>query len=283
MCEETHYECSVLDDANDLGDFELLILPDSTVITEPLKAKLREFYENGGKLLISHHAGRDASGDWALDFLPLYFKEDVEKFPTYWRARPEFNADLSRSDRVCYSQGARVAPEGLEVLVERVLPYFRRTDVKFSSHFQTPPIAEADEFPAVVAGERFIYFADPIFREYRQTGNVAARDLWKTAMEKLIGAPPFGAGLPTTVLCVPGRRENDLLLTLLHYVPLRKALDIDVIEERMSFAGETLRLPENAKTPRVFGGEELPRAENGGFQLPISKGRLLIEVPGFFS
>jgi hypothetical protein len=84
-------------------------------------------------------------------------------------------------------------------------------------------------------------------------------------------------------LCVPRRRGRDLLLTLLHYVPLRKALDIDVIEERMSFAGESLDLPANAKTVRVFGtGETLPVNSDGSFILPVTKGRLLLEVPEFF-
>jgi hypothetical protein len=283
MCEETHYESSLLDDANDLGGFELLILPDSVVITEPLKAKLQKYFESGGKLIVSHQAGRDAGGNWALDFLPLSFHGEVDKYPTYWRARDTFWPEFSKSDRVAYSQGVNVeGGAGSEVLIDRVLPYFKRSDVKFSSHFQTPPIKETDRFPAVIAGENWVYFADPIFREYRQTGNVAMRDVWKKCMERLVGAPPFGAGLPTTVLSIPSRRDNDLLLTLLHYIPLRKALDIDVIEERMGFGGETLQLPESARDVRVYGGEALKSLGNGAFELPTTKGRLLLEVPGFF-
>jgi hypothetical protein len=284
MCEEAHYECSILDDSQPLDEYELLILPDSTVITDALRLKLRNYYENGGKLLISHKAGRDAQGNWTLDFLPLSFEGEVEKYPTYWRAHEEFWPEFSKSDRVFYEQGLNVkGGDGTRVLVERVLPYFKRTDVKFSSHFQTPPNKETDQFPAVVAGERFVYFSDPIFREYRQAGNIAARDVWKRTMESLVGEAPFGSGLPTTVLSVPRRRGNDLILTLLHYVPLRKALDIDVIEERMSFAGETLRLPQSALTARLFHGAELPRNTDGSFDLPVAKGRLLIEVPGYFA
>jgi hypothetical protein len=98
----------------------------------------------------------------------------------------------------------------------------------------------------------------------------------------LIGPAPFGEGLPTTVLSVPRRRGKDLLLTLLHYIPTRKALDIDMIEERSSFGGELLRLPKKVKVARLFQGEELPRDESGAFLLPLAKGRLLIEVPGYF-
>ncbi|PQV62597.1 putative glycosyl hydrolase 6 [Abditibacterium utsteinense] len=284
MCEEAHYDCVMLDDASDFGRLELLILPDSVQVTPALKEKLAAFYQNGGKLVISHRAGFDENGDWALDFLPLQFEGEVEKWPTFWRARSEFEPDLALSDRVHYERGLNVSPQSVEVLVERVLPYFQRTDVTFSSHFQTPPIKEADAFPAVVAGERFVYFADPIFREVRQTGNMAARDGWRAAMKRLVGAAPYGKGLPTTMLSVPRRSGNNLHLTLLHYVPVRKALDIDVIEERSSFGGEVLFLPE--KVAQIIDFETqvgLEHASDGGFKLPLKKGRLLLEVPRFFA
>jgi hypothetical protein len=283
MCEESHYDSAVCDSFSDLASLELLILPDSTVILPALKKKLAAFYARGGKLILSHRAGFDPEGKWALDFLPLKFSGEVEKFPTYWRAHQDFDSDLRRSDRVFYQPGLNVTGgQGTRVLVERVLPYFKRTDVTFCSHFQTPPVARADKFPAVVGGRGFVYFADPIFREYRQAGNITARNVWKKVTEQLIGAPPFGHGLPGTILVYPRRRKADLLLTLLHYVPVRKSLDIDIIEERSSFAGEVLRLPAKAKSARVFGGAALPRDAAGGFVLPTAKGRLLIEVPGYF-
>jgi len=283
MCEEAHYDAAVCDSLSDLAGFDLVIIPDTTVIVPELKKKLADFYARGGKLLLSYRAGFDAAGKWALDFLPLEFSGEVEKFPTYWRARKEFDPALSRSDRVFYQQGLNVTGgAGTHVLVERVLPYFKRTDAKFSSHFQTPPVAGADQFPAVVAGERFVFFADPIFREYRQAGNIAARDVWRRSVVELIGEAPFGAGLPGTVLVYPRRRGEDLLLTLLHYIPVRKALDIDIIEEASSFAGETLSLAGKAVSASKFGGGELTRDADGAFLLPTTKGRLLITVPGYF-
>jgi hypothetical protein len=70
---------------------------------------------------------------------------------------------------------------------------------------------------------------------------------------------------------------------LLHYIPVRKSLEIDVLEERMSFAGENLHLPPDAASVRIFStGETLPVGATGAFILPAVKGRLLLEVPGFF-
>jgi hypothetical protein len=57
-----------------------------------------------------------------------------------------------------------------------------------------------------------------------------------------------------------------------------------MIEERSSFAGEVLRLPARAATVRDFNsGEALPQIAPGQFALPAAKGRLLLEVPGFFN
>ena len=286
MAAELHRDVAMLDESADLSNFALVQLPDSVVITPLLAGKLRAYYQDGGKLLLSYRSGFDAQGRWALDFLPYVLshpERDVASYPTYWRARREMVDAMGKSDRVCYLPGVEIrALAGTRVLVERVLPYFRRTEENFSSHLYVPPSPEPDASPAVIAGERFMYFADPIFREFRQAGNLMMRDTWHAAMNALIGPPPFGDGLPKTMELVPRRRGNDLLLTLLHYIPVRKSLEGDRIEERSGFAGENLKLPTRAEKARVFNGPALERGTDGSFLLPVAKGRLLVEVPGYF-
>lgn len=287
MCEESHYESIMLDTESTLDGLDLVILGDNSTLTPAFVEKLRAFHARGGKLLVSHKGGCDASGRWALDFLPIKIEGAVEEFPAYWRTRAEFSPELARSDRVFYEQGLVVsAGPGCETLIERVLPFFKRDAVRYCSHLQTPPRPEASGQPVVVAGPGFVYFADPIFREYRQSGNIAARDAWRVATRRLIGPAPYGDGLATTIQVYPRCKDDSLLLTLLHYIPVRKALNIDMIEERSSFAGEVLRLPAAAKEVRIFGtGEKLARSADGsGFDLPVkARGRLLLEVPGFFA
>jgi hypothetical protein len=284
LCEEGHYDCAMLDGLDSLAGMRVVILPDSTALTPPVIKKLKAFHAAGGHIIFSYRSGCDAAGDRAMDFLPLTFVGETEKFPTYWRARASFDRAMSRSDRVFYEAGMCVRPgRGIRVLIDRVLPYFKRTAVTFSSHFQTPPVARADKFPAVVAGAGFVCFADPVFREYRRTGNPAVRHVWHRILRDITGGPAFGDGLPATVQIYPRRRRGDLLLTLLHYIPVRKAIEIDVIGEPSGFAGEILRLKRPASKVRVFGSkEELPAAPGGGFVLPPVKGRLLLEIPGYF-
>jgi hypothetical protein len=284
LCEEMHYDSAVLDSVDSLQGIKVLMLPDSTVVTPLLAKKLETFHKNGGTLILSNRSGFAEDGTWALPFLPLKFEGQAEKYPTFWRARKSFAPEMSASDRVFYEAGMQVrALKGARVLVDRVLPYFKRTAVTFSSHFQTPPVAGVDKYPAVICGDGFVYFADPIFSEYRRTGNLAVRDVWQKILREITGGPAFGEGLPSTVLSVPRRKGSDLLLTLLHYIPVRKSMDIDVIHERSPFGGEVLHLKGGAgRVVLADTGEELRVLENGGFALPQRKGRLLLRVPKFF-
>ncbi len=284
MCDEAHYDSAVLDDRSDISGFDCLVLPDSVQLTKILEEKLTAWIKAGGKILFSGTSALDRNGQCSLPGIAFSSSGKVDRFPTYWRTEATFEPALARSDRVVYLPGETITCAiDTEILARRVLPYFKRTELKFSSHFQTPPQALADDHPAIIAGKNYIYFADPIFREYRQSGNIAVRDAWKAAMERLVGPAPFGASLPKTVQCTPRRRGKDLLITLLHYIPIRKAISIDMIEEASTFAGEILSIPKEILEVRVFPAmSKLERLSPGVFALPAVKGRLLLEVPGYF-
>ncbi len=65
---------------------------------------------------------------------------------------------------------------------------------------------------------------------------------------------------------------------------MRKCIDIDVIDEPSTFSGEVLRIAGNPALARLWpDGRILNRREDGTFELPSSKGRLLIEIPDYFS
>ncbi len=284
MCEEAHYEAVVLDDQSDFSGLSLVILPDSVEVTDDLRQRLDTFRAAGGRLLLSDRSGFAADGSCRIRGLPLRRLGNVPCAPTYWRVAETLEPDLAVSDRVIYQPGSvLVAGPGVVSGGARVLPYFPRTDLTFCSHAHAPPRATAEDHPAILLGDDFVAFADPIFREFRRHGNTAVRDAWRAAMHRMMGPPSVGAGLPTTVLACPRRHGDDLRLTLLHYIPIRKALDGDMIEERSSFAGEVLRLPPGVTEVRTWpGGESLPRTAEG-FLLPVAKGRLLLEVRGFFA
>lgn len=288
LCQEAHYDCAVVCDKDDFARFALVILPDEIVLTAALREKLLAYHAGGGRILASFRAGlpglpEDPEG---LPFIPARWEGRAERYPNYWRCAEGFSYASGADDRVVYLRGANVAAaSGAEILLHRVLPYFQRTDLRFASHFQAPPMHEPSGRPALLMGERCAYFADPVFRESRRSASQAVRDVWREVVCRLIGPAPFGRSLKSTIRLYPRRRGDDLLLTLLHYIPKRKAEGIDIIEERMSFAGQVLHLPEPVSTLREYpGGRELRRASDAGWELPADlEGRLLLEAPGYFS
>lgn len=283
LCEEAHYDCAVIDDASDFSAFALVVLPDTTPVTAALGAKLRAYYAAGGKLLLSGTAGYDEAGNWALDFLPLQRGGGAGEQPVYWRIDPSFAPDWADLDRVIYRRGPAITAHGdARVVVRHQDQYFERTDVRFCSHFQSPPLPGDPVGPAVVLADRWACLADPVFRDYRESGTLVIAEVWRRLLEALIGPPMAGGRLPGTVLSVPRRRDDDLLLTLLHYVPVRKALNIDVIAERMGFAGEVLTFDRPVREVLdAETGQPLPESAGGGFELH-GRGRLLLRVSGFF-
>ena len=285
LCEEHHLDTAIVNDLDDLSGFDLLILGEGTPISKALREKIARFTADGGALLAAGDTPFPETGRGWGPFHSLTLQGECAYAPAYWRARPDgpLHTAIGGDERVLYSRGLRIlAGEDWSVLADRVAPYFQRSDLKFCSHFQAPPRKEALDEPAILAGPRTVVFADPIFTDYRRSATLAVRQAFGSALKLLIGPSPHGYGLKSTVRLYPLRKGDDLLLTLLHYLPERKALDADIISESLSFAGQFLNFPR--PVPEVLlepGGIPLDKTADG-FQLPAHEGRLRLTVPGYF-
>jgi hypothetical protein len=280
MCEEAHYDCAVVNDSADLTGYKLLILPDTVVVTESLKKRLTAYLEAGGKLIASYRSGFLEDG---ADLFAAYGRTaegETLDYPTYWRGRDVLGPEWTDSDRVFYQAGMQYAfADSWEILVDRVPPYFRRSDYRFCSHFQTPAGPDVSAYPAAATNGPIAIFSDPIFREYRKAGSVFLRKIWGSVMERMIGRPLIGAGLPVSVPVYPRQKGNETLVTVLHYIPVRKALDIDVIEERQGFGGHVLKLEHPAESVIDWeSGNGLEKVSSTEWRLPEKTGRLLLSI-----
>lgn len=291
MLEELHYECQLLDAEADLSKYELVILPDSVVVDEALAHSLSQYVKSGGALILSGNSGLDRYGSLHWKELPFQYLGAEKLFPTYWRYSKNLApADRLPMDEVMYEQGYNWKPQkGAKSLVKRVLPYFNRTNRTFSSHGHTPP-DKPSRYPAIARSERIFLFADPIFRAYRRSGNRIYRELFRHAVEELLGPPKFGEGLPESVLVTVRRRAEDAHLTLLHYIPVRKALEIDIVDRPQSLGGlpVRMRLDEKPASVRLFGADEdleIDQEEDGTWRVLVpldTEGRVLLIVRNAF-
>ncbi len=283
LMEELHYDCRVINDQADLNQFSLIILPDSVAISDALQEKLNDYYQGEGKLVISGDTGFNRLF-WTLGKSRFESLGSTELYPTFWHTGNRNTIPVFQN-RVIYTPGNNVAPpKKAEVLVDRILPYFNRTDGRFCSHFHSPHNKKDDAFPAVFRERSYIYFSDRIFFEYRKSGSGFIRDMLKWSIEELIGKPICADGLPPSIQVYPRRRNNDLILAMLRYLPVRKSIDIDIIDESLSFFGEVLRFTRAIDTISIFpSGKELDRNHDNEFILPDIKGRLLLEIKNYFN
>lgn len=290
LCQENHYDCAVVNEDDSLKPFKLVLLGDGTRLTEKLRKKLAAYAATGGKILAAADTAFASAEPGARGWGPFAGLTRLGEgafTPAYLRARAgaPLAATLGTNDRVIYQRGLRVkAAKGVSVWADRVAPYFQRSDLRFCSHFQAPPQDKNAGEIAVAGGDNWAYFADPIFTEYRQSANLAVSRAFTATLARLIGPSAHGHGLKSTVRLYPLRSGRDLKLTLLHYLPERRALNQDIISDRLGFGGQVLRLPAHVATVlNAETGEALPRTTDGGFALPVTEGRLLLEVPAFFA
>lgn len=285
LCMEHHVDAAVVNEGDDLSGFELLVLGEGTDLTDGFRRKMERFVAQGGRVLAAGDTAFAGDGKAGAPFHCLRCHGKTEFHPSYWVARPgtPLAGSLGTEPRVFYGRGLRVTGgRGARIWARRGTPYFQRTDLTFSSHFQAPPKGVAQGEGTVWATRGGILFSDPVFSEYRRSGNPAVRAAFGTAVDALVGTPKTGYGLKSTVEIHPLRRGRDLLLTLLHYVPERRALEADVISERLGFGGQVLRFPGKVPEVRVFGAEDPLPEVAGAFPLPNAEGRMLLTVPDFF-
>jgi hypothetical protein len=283
LCEEHHYDAVMVNDADSLAGYALLILGEGIPIGSQFREKIARFVQDGGKVLAVGDSVFDSQGQGWGPFAELVCQGDAAYAPAYWRARAPWVQALGEDDRVVYAGGLRVqAPAEADILIDRVAPYFQRSDLKFCSHFQAPPRKDILGEPAALREKGWIYFADPIFTDYRQSANQVVSRAFGAALEGLIGRPATGWGLKSTVRICPLQRGKDLHLTLLHYLPERKGDGADIVAERLGFGGQTLRLPAHVSELVLEPEGRSISLEAGHYQLPCEEGRLLLRIPGFF-
>lgn len=213
--------------------YRTVIVPEGVSVTPDLAARLKKFVAKGGSVLLSGAAGFDAAGQPVLGDLQGAASEGESPFTaTYMR----FTGDLAKgiaanSDHVMYERGLRLkAKAGAEGLVKIVEPYFERTWEHFSSHFQTPG-DRLSPYVAAVRKGRVITCAFPVFKTYGTHGNLASRHLIGKLLDLLLPEPLLRVAAPSFVETAVTRQAKRQIVHLLGYAPVRRAPNLDIVEE----------------------------------------------------
>ncbi len=276
MLLEAHHQFDFVDGEADWTPYRVLVLPDKVPLAPALATKLRAYLAGGGKVIASYHAGLTPEGtDFALKEFGLTSLGEAPNLPDYAWPRPELGAPLADTEYVMYEQGLAVRPEpGTQVLADTYAPYFNRTWQHFCSHRQTPmnPNKRAD-YPSVTinAAGNVIYFAHPIFMGYRRQAPLWFKTMFLAALRRFLPDPLVICQAPSsaqvTLLRQPAQ-GNRVVVHLLHYVPERRGLEFDTIEDVLPLYNIPLAFKLERPPRRVYlapGQQEVPFTYEGGY------------------
>jgi hypothetical protein len=275
MLLESHHQFDYVDERADWDRYRVLVFPDKVPFDEALTDRVRAFLEGGGKVLATYRSGlHPDGGGFALDEFGVTLVGDAPYEADYLRPLPALGADLEYTEYVMYERGLAVQPgEGTRILAETVGPYFDRAWDHFCSHRQTPmDPANPQVYPAATinAQGNVIYMAHPLFVGYRRQAPLWYKRLVLAALGLLLPEPLVITDAPSsaqiTLLRQP--QEGRTVLHLLHYIPERRGLEFDTIEDVIPLYNVGVRFRAATAPARVYlapQGEALEHVYEDGY------------------
>lgn len=271
MLQENAYQFDVIDSKSEFSNYKVLVLPDNIPVTGEFAGKLKKYIADGGKVIASFESGLDAEKkEFALCELGVRLKEgrtiapdgkpasgryfERHDFADYILPKGEIAKGLTETEHAMYIKGLEVEAEaGSEVMAETILPYFNRTYRSFCSHRQAPSSGEAG-YAGIIKNNCCIYFAHPIFTQYNRNAPRWCKQLFTNALDILLPERILKHSGPSTVLTAINEQktENRWILHMLHYIPERRSIDIDIIEDVIPIYNISLSIKVPKKVQEVI-------------------------------
>lgn len=288
LLQEGRHQFDIVDSKSDLARYRVLVLPDEILVGPELLAKLRAHLAGGGSLLASYRSGLDLAKDaFALDALGVRRKGAAPFSPDFLVPGKEIGQGLPATEHVMYLEGLEVeAASGTEVLAGVAESYFNRTWEHFLSHRHAPSTGKRG-YPGIVKNGRSIYFAHPVFTQYNRNAPLWVKRLVLNAVDMILPEPLLQIEAPSTALATLNEQpaEKRRVLHLLHYVPERRGLDFDVIEDVIPIRDVACSIrADGARVSRVVSapeGKALPFSVKAGrveFVVPEVRGHQMVAI-----
>ena len=247
-----------------LDGYELVLVPETTTVDEPLRAALRGYLAQGGALILSGRAGLSAAGEPVLEEQGVAGCGPTPFSHTFLRLAAAVAEGIPAYDHVTYESGPRIRPAGgAESLAGVVEPYFERHFARFSGHSYTPP-AQLSPYSPVVRNGRVITFAPPILGTYGRHAVPVHRRLLGNCIDLLLPEPLLrAAGAPSLLETTVVRAGSRTVVHLLCFARERRAEGLDVVEDAIPLVDQRLAV----KLPAAPRGAAL---QPHGVALPVT-------------
>ncbi|HSV74633.1 MAG TPA: alpha-amylase family protein [Chthonomonadales bacterium] len=283
--QEGRHQFDLVDSESDWTPYRVLVLADKVRFSPAMARKAEAYLAGGGAILASHESGlaEDGSG-FPVDGWPAVWGGELLPYhPDFLAVESSFAEGLADAQFVMYERGARVRPaSGAEALAQVWEPYFNRTWEHFCSHHHTPCERRGPD-PGVLRKGRIVYFAHPVFACYARHGMAFYRIVALTALRLLLPDPLVMTDAPSTLHVAWNRQpaHGREVIHLLHYIPERRMLAEDTVEDVIPLHDVRLRLRVNGVRRAYLAPDdtELEAAPAGVYtevRVPVLRGHAMV-------
>ncbi len=257
MLLEGHYLYDIVDTEADYSKYKLLILPDRIALRGAFKEKIKEYTENGGKLLMTGSSGLDESGDFAIG-AGAHFNGKNELCPSY--LTPEFDLyPNGKTSYVMYNQSYKLSFDSDfvgEFPFTRNDAYFNRTAEHFCSHFHTPYDRTKTDVGAFVT-DNVGYIGWDIFTEYAEQGSVHPKYAVFALIDKLLGdRKTASTSLPAQGIFAITKQTYEggerLVNHIAYAIPKVRGRNVEIIEDIPPVLDTRVTINVDKKPSRVY-------------------------------
>ncbi len=261
------YQFDFLDRDSVLDDYKVLILPDRIVPDEKLEARIRQFTDRGGKLLLTGESGV-REGRFLFDIGAEWVGKE-ELIPSYLEGE---SLTGYKAHNVIYSDSYRIACTG-EELGKKYLPLQNREGRHFCAHQHWPENPKKN-VPGITEGREGIYLCWKVFEDFANFAPCVVRETIDKILDRLLGHRLAESSLPVQALLTLRHQPGREILQALYGVPYQAGRNLQVIDDIPALYDTRFSVAVEQKVRRVLDtveGKELPFEEREGrveFSLP---------------
>lgn len=244
---ELKYQFDIVTDFANWDKYELLVLPDHTVINDEFGKRIRKHLDKGGAIISSAWSGLDPEGkDFVFDEWGCKFLGEDPYDPAFFTPSPELAENLPDMPITLYQKGTSIEPTTGTPMAEIIAPYYNTHWDGEHGFVYLPPDKPTGRAAAVQNG-RVAHFTHPVFSSYIIDAQVPMKHFVENMLKRIMPSPMVKTNLPsyarTGVTSQPGRR----MLHVMSYIPERRGNSVDMIEERIELRDVQVALREDGK------------------------------------
>lgn len=202
---ENNYLYNFIDSTMDFSGYKMLILPDVSGLSDEMLLKIKDFINNGGKVIASGES-IVKDGEFALDSGAKY-KGKNEFSPTY--LKPAYDTVNGNTEYIMRCDSFLLDAQDCEVVAYMQNPYFNRTAEHFCSHAHAPN-NPSESYPGAVIKGNVAYIGWDIFGAYARHGHICFKELFTFIANKLMGDDRSAyADIPDRAVITFTRQESE--------------------------------------------------------------------------